>query len=105
MLDPWESLKVNERRQLLGAEDGRNGTGTAQLDLYDISSDCRFPQLLSSVITGTAANGDAAALPPVKISPVTKAGFRLMGSLGIAATAGRSRSTPQPILPTRLIQS
>jgi len=64
MLDPWESLKVNERRQILGAEDGRNGTGTAQLDLYDISSDCRFPQLLSSVITGTAANGDAAALPP-----------------------------------------
>src|SRR5436190_17041714 len=43
MLDPWESLKVNERRQILGAEDGRNGTGTAQLDLYDISGDCRFP--------------------------------------------------------------
>jgi hypothetical protein len=63
MLDPWESLKVNERRQLLGAEDGTNAAGSGQLDLYDISSDCRYPQLLSSVLTGSAANGDAAALP------------------------------------------
>jgi hypothetical protein len=63
MLDPWESLKINERRQLLGAEFSRNGTGTGQLDLYDVSGDCRNPQLLSSVLTGSAANGDAAALP------------------------------------------
>jgi hypothetical protein len=63
MLDPWESLKVNQRRQLLGAEFGRNGTGTGQLDLYDVGGDCRTPQLLSSVLTGTAANGDALALP------------------------------------------
>src|SRR5262249_54785790 len=27
MLDPWESLKVNERRQLLGADNGQNGGG------------------------------------------------------------------------------
>src|SRR4051794_40968877 len=27
MLDPWESLKVNERRQLLGAINGQNGGG------------------------------------------------------------------------------
>jgi len=63
MLDPWESLKVNERRQLLGAEFARNGTGTGQLDIYDISNDCRTPQLLSSVLTGSPENGDAAALP------------------------------------------
>jgi hypothetical protein len=67
MLDPWESLKVNERRQLLGAEDGTNATGTSQLDLYDISGDCRTPQLLSTVATGTAGNGDAAALPSGQI--------------------------------------
>jgi hypothetical protein len=63
MLDPWESLKVNAQRQLLGGEDGTNATGTSQLDLYDISGDCTHPQLLSSVTTGTAANGDGAALP------------------------------------------
>ena len=63
MLDPWESLKVNERRQLLGAEYSVNGRGTGQLDLYDLSSDCRNPQLLSSVLTGSPENGDALALP------------------------------------------
>jgi LVIVD repeat len=67
MLDPWESLKVNERRQLLGAEDGTNAAGTGYLDLYDISADCRNPQLLSTVETGTAKNGDAAALPAGQI--------------------------------------
>jgi hypothetical protein len=77
MMDPWESLKVNAQRQLLGAEDAKNGTdvpedgtvntGTGLLDLYDLSGDCRNPQLLSSVTTGTAANGDAAALPPGEI--------------------------------------
>ena len=77
MMDPWESLKVNAQRQLLGAEDAKNGTdvpedgtvntGTGLLDLYDLSGDCRNPQLLSSVTTGTTANGDAAALPPGEI--------------------------------------
>ena len=77
MMDPWESLKVNAQRQLLGAEDAKNGTdvpedgtvntGTGLLDLYDLSGDCRNPQLLSSVTTGTAENGDATALPPGEI--------------------------------------
>ena len=48
MLDPWESLKVNERRQLLGAVSATNGNGGPELDLYDISGDCRNPQLLTS---------------------------------------------------------
>lgn len=64
MMDPWESLKVNDRRQLLGATQATNGKGGPQLDLYDLSGDCRTPQLLSSVAIGTAGNGDAAALPP-----------------------------------------
>jgi len=46
MLDPWESLKVNERRRVLGADNGQNGGGGPEVDLYDISTDCRYPQLL-----------------------------------------------------------
>jgi hypothetical protein len=49
MLDPWESLKVNERRKILGAVNGQNGGGGSEIDIYDISGDCRYPQLLSSV--------------------------------------------------------
>jgi len=37
MLDPWESLKVNERRQLLAADNGQNGAGGPEVDIYDIS--------------------------------------------------------------------
>jgi hypothetical protein len=54
MLDPWESLKVNERRQLLGADNGHNGGGGPEVDIYDVSGDCRFPQLLSTVAVGKA---------------------------------------------------
>jgi len=57
MLDPWESLKVNERRQLLAANDAHNGgfgAGGPEIDIYDLSGDCRFPQLLASVAIGKA---------------------------------------------------
>ena len=67
MLDPWESLKVHTGRELLLAENGTNAAGGPQLDVYDISGDCRYPQLLSSVATGTSANGDASALPAGEI--------------------------------------
>ena len=67
MLDPWESLKVHAGRQLLLGENGTNAAGGPQLDVYDISGDCRSPQLLSSVATGTSANGDASALPAGEI--------------------------------------
>jgi len=49
MLDPWESLKVNERRQALGAVNAQNGGGGNEIDIYDVSGDCRFPQLLATV--------------------------------------------------------
>jgi len=52
MLDPWESLKVNDRRQLLAADNGHNGAGGPEIDLYDLSGDCRNPQLLASVAVG-----------------------------------------------------
>jgi hypothetical protein len=54
MLDPWESLKVNDRRQLLAADNGHNGGGGPEVDIYDISLDCRSPQLLSSIAVGKA---------------------------------------------------
>jgi hypothetical protein len=47
MLDPWESLKTNPRRELLAADYGLNSAGGNGLDVYDIQ-DCRYPQLLSS---------------------------------------------------------
>jgi hypothetical protein len=54
MLDPWESLKVNERRRLLGADNGHNGAGGPEVDIYDISGDCRQPQFLASAPVTTA---------------------------------------------------
>jgi hypothetical protein len=61
MLDPWESLKVNERRQLLAADNGQNGGGGPEVDIYDISDDCRFPQLLASLPVGTGSDGGLVA--------------------------------------------
>lgn len=58
MLDPWESLKVNERRQLLGADQAFNGglfgAGGPGIDIYDLSGDCRYPQLLASIGVGNS---------------------------------------------------
>ncbi len=54
MLDPWESLKVNERRQMLGAVNSTGGAGGPELDLYDLSEDCKHPKLLSSTAVGTS---------------------------------------------------
>jgi hypothetical protein len=57
MLDPWESLKTNARRKLLAADNGHNGGGGPEIDIYDLSGDCRFPQLLASVAVGTGTDG------------------------------------------------
>ncbi|HUR41432.1 MAG TPA: hypothetical protein VM240_09735 [Verrucomicrobiae bacterium] len=54
MIDPWESLKVNERRQMLAAVDSSNGNGSAAFDVYDIAGDCKQPALLFSGAVGTA---------------------------------------------------
>ena len=45
MLDPHETLKLNERRRLLAGSQ-RDGPGFA---LYDVSADCRFPVLKSNI--------------------------------------------------------
>lgn len=51
MLDPWESLKVDERRGLLAAVaawDG-GGNGPVYFDVYDVARDCARPGLKASV--------------------------------------------------------
>jgi hypothetical protein len=65
MLDPWESLKVNERRQLLGADNGHNGGGGPEVDIYDVSGDCRYPQLLATVAVGKADGSTGLAHPVI----------------------------------------
>jgi hypothetical protein len=52
MLDPWESLKINERRQLLGGVNALNGNGGPEIELFDVSGDCRQPQLLTGAQVG-----------------------------------------------------
>lgn len=49
MLDPWESLKVNEKRGLLGAVAGWNIAGPLYFDVYDVKKDCRYPELKASL--------------------------------------------------------
>ncbi len=54
MIDPWESLKVNPARQLLGGDQGTIGTPGPGFSVYDISADCTHPVHDSTVnITGS----------------------------------------------------
>lgn len=57
MMDPHESLRINARRQILIADNGTNGgaTGDSTIDIYDLSGDCRSPQLLASIPVGTGS--------------------------------------------------
>ena len=52
MLSPHESLVLSEERGLLIAVLGNPGTAPGQIDVYDVSEDCRTPRLLSSTPTG-----------------------------------------------------
>lgn len=58
MLDPWESLKVNDQRRLLAGDNAHQGSvdqvsGGPEVDIYDVSGDCRQPTLLSSKAINT----------------------------------------------------
>jgi hypothetical protein len=48
MRDPWESLKVNAKRGLLGAVEGTLD-GPLFFDVYDVAKDCAHPTLKSSL--------------------------------------------------------
>ena len=54
MLDPWESLKVHQQRELLAAVDGAGSGGGNYFDLYDLSGGCNDPQLKFSGPIGQA---------------------------------------------------
>jgi len=60
MLDPWESLKVNEQRQLLGGVE----QGGPALDLYDLSVDCRQPTLVAAPDLAGGVRGHAGDFAP-----------------------------------------
>ena len=52
MVTPHESLLVNQERGLLGAVMGNPAVHPGVIDLYDISADCRQPQVISSSPAG-----------------------------------------------------
>ncbi len=58
MIDPWESLKVNERRKLLGGVNSLNGNGGPEIELFDIARDCRYPQMLTGAQVGLGSTPD-----------------------------------------------
>ena len=58
MLDPWESLKVNQARGLLAGVFVADVQGGAFFDVYDVKTDCTRPKLLASVpINGLGHEG------------------------------------------------
>ncbi len=80
MIDPWESLKVNPARQLLGADQRplqANVTPRDGFDVYDISADCKHPVEKSAVhIPGSfghtgqwAPDGKTYYVTPLRDSP------------------------------------
>ncbi len=79
MIDPWESLKVNPTRQLLGGgQRPLNATSPADgFSVYDISSNCQFPVLKSDVhLPGSfghsgqwAPDGKTFYITPLRNSP------------------------------------
>jgi uncharacterized protein (TIGR03382 family) len=78
MIDPWESVKVNPARQLLGAgqrpQTGGPGDGFSD---YDISADCKQPVLKADVhLTGSfghtgqwAPDGKTYYITPLRATP------------------------------------
>lgn len=59
MMDAWESLRVHQRRKILIGDNAGDGgsAGGPEVDIYDLSGDCRQPQLISSTKVGTGEDG------------------------------------------------
>jgi hypothetical protein len=62
MLTPHESLVVSQRKGVLAAVAGNPGTAPGIIDVYDISEDCRHPELKSTSPIG--ALGHESGLAP-----------------------------------------
>lgn len=57
MLQPHESLVISEERGILAAITGTLATNPGLLDVYDISEDCRQPQVLTAGFTTVTSDG------------------------------------------------
>ncbi|WP_354698801.1 hypothetical protein DSM112329_04499 [Paraconexibacter sp. AEG42_29] len=62
MQSPHESLVVNAKRGLLAAVFGNPAFGPGIVDIYDVSKDCRFPELQSSSPVGIFGHESGFAL-------------------------------------------
>jgi hypothetical protein len=61
MASPHESLRLNQKRGLLVAAMSTPATGPGVVDVYDVKTDCRHPQLLSSTPLGILGHESAFA--------------------------------------------
>jgi hypothetical protein len=96
MLDPWESLKVNPARQLLGAAQRPDPTqsfpGTG-FSIYDISADCKNPVLKSSIVIPGSFGHTGQWAPDGKTYYITP----LRTDISIEAIDTTDASNPKPI--------
>jgi len=68
MLAPAETLRVNARRQLLASvrTNGVAQPGGPEVDIYDLSADCRAPKLLASIALTPGEDGSIPEAKPLK---------------------------------------
>ena len=96
MLDPWESLKVNAARQLLGAaqrpDTTQNFPGTG-FSIYDISADCKNPVKKSSIIIPGSFGHTGQWAPDGKTYYITP----LRTDISIEAIDTTDASNPKPL--------
>lgn len=77
MLQPHESLLVNQKRGLLAAVMGTLATAPGVLDVYDVSRDCRRPRLMSSTLSGVMGHESGFAPDGKTFWTAGAAGFTL----------------------------
>ncbi|HWI42808.1 MAG TPA: hypothetical protein VNS81_04275 [Nocardioides sp.] len=77
MLQPHESLLVNQQRGLLAAVMGTLVTAPGILDVYDVKTDCRHPRLQSSTLSGVLGHESGFSPDGRTFWSVGSAGFTL----------------------------
>ena len=82
MPSPHESLSLNQPRGLLAADLGNPLAYPGWVDIYDVSQDCRYPQLDSSLPIGVLGHQGAFS-PDGRTFWVTSAGGSTMTALDI----------------------